>query len=61
MILENSIDELEGVIKEFRNDYQCLPVTVGEALAGMSRQELTTLVAALLLASYNVINARKFK
>lgn len=58
MNTEMAIEELDKVLINFRKQYQCLPVTVGEVLNGMSMRELIELVAELLLAANNVVQSR---
>ena len=58
MITELAIEQLNKVLIDFRKEYQCLPVTIGEVLNGMSRQELIKLVADLMLAANNVVQSR---
>lgn len=58
MITELAIEQLDKVLIDFRKECQCLPVTIGEVLNGMSRQELIKLVADLMLAANNVVQSR---
>lgn len=58
MITELAIEQLDKVLIDFRKEYQCLPVTIGEVLNGMSRQELIKLVADLMSAANNVVQSR---
>jgi len=58
VITELAIEQLDKVLIDFRKEYQCLPVTIGEVLNGMSRQELIKLVADLMSAANNVVQSR---
>jgi hypothetical protein len=58
MITEMAIEQLDKVLIDFRKEYQCLPLTVGEVLNGLSRQELLKLVVDLMSAAQNVVQSR---